>query len=104
MRRPEESKELYDAFGDGPSDSEEEGDERTALKYHESFLDDDEEHQSAGPSRARSPPVYRDSDDQPRREGSGSGAGSAAELVEGSTSGSGSWQDAADDMRPDESR
>lgn len=105
-RRAEESKELYDAFGDGPSDSEDEADERTALKYHESFLDDDDEPRAsgsgsrAGPSGAQTPeggaaeadadapPAYRDSEDN-----------SAPELVGESSASASSWQDAADDIR-----
>ncbi|WVO14735.1 hypothetical protein L204_102373 [Cryptococcus depauperatus] len=35
------TKDLYDAFGDGPSD-ESDDDERAALKYHDDFLEDDD--------------------------------------------------------------
>lgn len=102
-RRAEEAKELYDAFGDGPSDDDSD-DERAALRYHDSFLDDDEPHASGsgtsgklshdddddgGNKKARDddePPAYRDDDEAgtPPAESAGS---------------SGSWQDAALDVR-----
>lgn len=98
-RRAEEAKELYDAFGDGPSDDDSD-DERAALRYHDSFLEDDEPQASgSGTSGKLSheeggkdvrdddlPPAYRDEDDAgtPRGESAGS---------------SSSWQDAADDVR-----
>jgi kexin len=80
------SKDLYDAFGDGPSDESEDDDapETGALRYHDDFLDDEGDER-----RSR-----EEEDDQPERqversEAIGSGSGS-----------SGSWQDAADEVRP----
>jgi kexin len=99
------TKELYDAFGDGPSDdSEDDGlDERTALRYHDDFLDDEDGHEHAhGHDEGRHPPEYRD---EPEEKSSGSGSGGSGAGAEGrggdaSQSGTGSsssWQDAADE-------
>lgn len=105
MRREGESKELYDAFGDGPSDeSDDEVDEHTALRYHDSFLDDhDGEDEDATPQASGSgsrtaagePPAYHDDDEGE----SANTTSSPAELVQSTSSGS--WQDAADDVRRD---
>lgn len=120
--RKEESKELYDAFGDGPSDSEGE-DETTALRYHDRFLDDDDEHDDAphasgsgsgsgaasgaGSRELGDPPAYYDEDADEEVAGKGkgkspsrspAGSGSPAELVGASNTSSSSWQDAADDV------
>ena len=91
------SKELYDAFGDGPSDESDDdregaGDveERMALKYHDDFLGDDD------PASA-DPPEYRDEPDV--RGGKGRGASTGGRMGGESTSGSSSsWQDAAEDV------
>lgn len=103
------TKELYDAFGDGPSDEDdsEAGDdvrlnESTALRYHDDFLDDGEgEGDGDGATRGQS--TYTDDDDMPAREevgaASGSGRGAAAQGSNSGSSGSGSWQDAAEDVR-----
>lgn len=88
------SKELYDAFGDGPSDESDldtPGDERTALRYHDDFLGDDEDH----------PPTYKDEPDGKDARGEGSGTRAGTPRREGDTShsgSSGSWQDAADEV------
>lgn len=111
MKREGESKELYDAFGDGPSDeSDDEGNEATALRYHDSFLDDGDDedgtpHASGSGGAGRSdeggfpnPPAYRDDDEAE----SPNTTSSPAELVRaGESTSSGSWQDAADDVRRD---
>ncbi|ORY21423.1 peptidase S8/S53 domain-containing protein [Naematelia encephala] len=83
-----QSKELYDAFGDGPSDEDESDDdggrvsERTGLRYHDDFLDDEEGEGHDGP------PAYRD--EPAETEGA-----KAGESASGSSS---SWQDAAEDV------
>ncbi|KAL1411825.1 pheromone processing endoprotease [Vanrija albida] len=110
-RTSPESKELYDAFGDGPSDDESDAgaNESTALRYHDSFLEDDEDHtphaggSGGGSHDAHEPPAYRDDEDQPPREPSSpEGTSTPAELIAGeSNTSSGSWQDAGDeDVRP----
>ncbi|KAK4684623.1 kexin, partial [Tremellales sp. Uapishka_1] len=83
------SKELYDAFGDGPSDDEDEdgeegADERTALRYHDDFLGDDDGEPSA--------PKYKDEPEPEKKD--------KEKEVEGeeSTASSSSWQDAAEDV------
>ncbi|KAL7418561.1 pheromone processing endoprotease [Cryptotrichosporon argae] len=79
--KEDEAKELYDAFGDGPSDDDEdeEGlDERTALQYHDDFLEDEE-----------TPAA---------RKASTSGATSPAQQAGGSNGSSGSWHDAGEDV------
>lgn len=91
------TKDLYDAFGDGPSDEDDDNDDDeggggVGLRYHDSFLDD-EDAVSPGPrGRGRGsaegsgsgsgPPEY----DEPRREHGGDRASGS----------SGSWQDAAE--------
>jgi kexin len=97
------SKDLYDAFGDGPSDeSDDEGDgrlnESAALRYHDDFLEDEGE-DGRGDVKGQAGYDVVD-DDQPEREaGSGSGPSGTRE-AHGSRSGSsGSWQDAADEAR-----
>ncbi|BEI93863.1 uncharacterized protein CcaverHIS019_0603220 [Cutaneotrichosporon cavernicola] len=112
-RRAEESKELYDAFGDGPSDDE--ADETTALRYHERFLEDDDEHEpeasgsgsghhehAGDPEKA----AFFDADEadkeeaiegkSPARSSTGSPRATSP-LVEPSNISSSSWQDAVDD-------
>jgi kexin len=99
----EESKELYDAFGDGPSDSEDEED-REGLRYHDDFLADDDEHHHPHASGSGRRSVEADPEKRslggdvtpPRLQ-----TPSHDDLVgagESNTS-SGSWQDAADDVR-----
>lgn len=98
----EESKELYDAFGDGPSDSEDEADEHTALRYHDDFLQDEDDHPHASGSGGGSHEdhgdeklrVSGDGDATPPRIGSPAVGG-----IGESNASSGSWQDAADEMR-----
>jgi kexin len=90
------SKELYDAFGDGPSDESDDDDrlnQSTALKYHDDFLEDEgDERRSPVPRQGG----FED-DDQPERQG---GESSTRLEARGSRSGSsGSWQDAADEVR-----
>jgi kexin len=91
------SKDLYDAFGDGPSDeSDDEGDgrlnESAALRYHDDFLEDEGD-DGRGDVKGQARYDVED-DDQPERESGPSGAREA----HGSRSGSsGSWQDAADE-------
>jgi kexin len=112
--RAEESKELYDAFGDGPSDDED--DETTALRYHDRFLEDDEPEASGSGSRERAgdeyagsrdePPAYFDADEE-EAEGKGKGKSPArsgstspavvSPVIGASNTSSSSWQDAADD-------
>lgn len=103
-KRAEESKELYDAFGDGPSDDED--DETTALRYHDRFLDDEDEPEASGSgSRERAdegePPAYSDDEGKgkgksPARSGSTSPA-VVSPVIGASNTSSSSWQDAADD-------
>lgn len=95
------SKELYDAFGDGPSDESDDGDrgdERTALRYHDDFLGDEED----VPERA--PPVYRDDPEtvkgEGRGEGSGTREGTPLRDVNSQSGSSSSWQDAAEEVPP----
>jgi kexin len=101
------SKELYDAFGDGPSDDSESDDGadgkggRAGLRYHDNFLEDEGEEREE----------YTDDNDQPERLESGTlaaergGSGTASRSRsprEGQGSGSASsesWQDAAEDLR-----
>jgi kexin len=111
-RGAEESKELYDAFGDGPSDSEDDED-REGLGYHDDFLHDEDEHSplasgsgtrrsgdvGAGASGSRSKPrtpVLADHEDgdatPPRSQSPAAGQ---------SNTSSSSWTDAADDARRD---
>lgn len=97
-------KELYDAFGDGPSDeSDNEGDdarldERAALRYHDDFLEDEGEERRSKDERGQG--GYEVDDDLPAREEGGAstsaGRGGAHESRSGS---SGSWQDATEDAR-----
>jgi len=95
------TKDLYDAFGDGPSDdSEDEGGaeaERTALRYHDDFLGDGDDDEG----RAE-PHAYRDEPQDRGRRGDVDALGGdeeGAALGVGSNSGSsGSWQDAAEDV------
>jgi kexin len=92
---PAGSKELYDAFGDGPSDESDEDDdgklgESTTLRYHDDFLEDEgnrDEHDEGD-------------DDQPAREtvGASTSAG-RVETHESRSGSSGSWQDAAEEAR-----
>ncbi|WWC96813.1 hypothetical protein V866_003688 [Kwoniella sp. B9012] len=98
------SKELYDAFGDGPSDSEddESGDETTGLRYHDDFLEDDgEEHGHGHGSRTVPETEYKD--DPEAEAGSPDEKGKMKEAAATtSASGSGSsssWQDAAEDVK-----
>lgn len=95
------SKELYDAFGDGPSDDSDDGeggDERTALRYHDDFLGDEDD----DPERA--PPVYRDEPEigkeRSRAEGSGTREGTPLREVNSQSGSSSSWQDAAEEVPP----
>ena len=95
------SKELYDAFGDGPSDSEDEligEDEPTALRYHDEFLGDEEDEDGEeGASRGVQGGYRDDVDDEiegVHEEGQETGASGSAG---GSGSGSsGSWEDAGE--------
>ncbi|WRT65817.1 uncharacterized protein IL334_002766 [Kwoniella shivajii] len=95
------SKELYDAFGDGPSDDESDGDdERTALRYHDDFLEDEgDDHARGHPSRATGQGQYKD---VPQTEEQGTPkqtTTSATANTSASGSGSsGSWQDAAEEI------
>ena len=111
------SKELYDAFGDGPSDESEDEhdrdglDERTALRYHDDFLGDDD-------PTSGEPPGYSDDPDgkgesgESGEPGGGTGEGGAGEGGAGeggagharrvererNSGSSSSWQDAAEDV------
>ena len=104
------SKELYDAFGDGPSDESDLDDspgldERTALRYHDDFLEDD--------PRSADPPSYRDEPEKRDETGSGGSGGSGRSGVsardsvqrdgrrgegESNSGSSSSWQDATEDV------
>jgi kexin len=99
------SKDLYDAFGDGPSDESDNDDddgrlnESAALRYHDDFLEDDgEERRSADVRGQDGYGEDDDDDDQPERQ---EGEPSSARLdAHDSRSGSsGSWQDAGDEAR-----
>jgi kexin len=92
------SKDLYDAFGDGPSDESDDDDDRrlnesTSLKYHDDFLEDEGED---GGGNVKRQAGYED-DDQPERE---AGSSARVEAHDSHSGSSGSWQDAADDARP----
>ena len=95
------SKELYDAFGDGPSDEsddDEDGratDERTALRYHDDFLGDDDP-ASADPPEYRDEPEGGGGEGKRREEGTGRKPEGEGNSNSGSSS---SWQDAAEDVR-----
>jgi kexin len=106
------TKDLYDAFGDGPSDESDLEDdgrltEATGLRYHDDFLEDDGEgegNDTRRSSRDNRAPVYDvdDDDDQPEREAlgtGGSGSGSGQQQIGSNSGSSGSWQDAAEDAR-----
>jgi kexin len=98
------TKELYDAFGDGPSDDESDDglNERTALRYHDEFLDD-EEHQEGGQV---DPAQYRDEPHAGSAGGSGGGEekeerkeqDDVGRRTESHAGSSGSWEDAAEDV------
>ena len=85
------SKELYDAFGDGPSDDsdDERGGENTALRYHDEFLGDDEDEGQ--------PPRYKDEPSE-RAGGSGTREGTPKRDLESHSGSTGSWQDAAEEV------
>lgn len=104
------TKDLYDAFGDGPSDEDDLSDDGDAdggeagvgLRYHDSFLEDEE----AGSPVVRGGRVldeekvaegsaYRDDDDLPPRETREEDKDGEASGASGS---SGSWQDAAEEV------
>lgn len=107
------TKDLYDAFGDGPSDESDQEDdgrlnEATGLRYHDDFLEDDGEGDNERRSSRdnRAPAYDEDDDDQPEREtgatrgsgsGSGSGNGNGRQQIGSNSGSSGSWQDAAED-------
>ncbi|WWC88034.1 uncharacterized protein L201_002937 [Kwoniella dendrophila CBS 6074] len=93
------SKELYDAFGDGPSDSEDDDDdERTGLRYHDDFLEDDggDDHTH---THRQLDTEYKDEPDSPTDKGKTKESTTATTTTSASGSGSsGSWQDAAEDV------
>lgn len=91
------SKELYDAFGDGPSDESDldTPGERTALRYHDDFLGDDEDHP---PGYRDEPEGARDGSAQGRAEGSGTREGTPRREGDSHSGSTGSWQDAAEEV------
>lgn len=96
------SKDLYDAFGDGPSDDEDDEDdegtnEQTALRYHDDFLGDDD----VSPGVGEKLPKYRDTGAEAEGEAHTDVDEEVSRPIGGidSTSGSSSsWQDAAEDI------
>ncbi|OWZ26316.1 kexin [Cryptococcus neoformans Tu259-1] len=93
------TKDLYDAFGDGPSDDEEEDlDERTALRYHDGFLEDDELNEEGPKTEYKDEPepeTFKDGEEAAETKDKGKGKGpSEGESGSGSSS---SWQDAAEE-------
>ncbi|WVR03717.1 hypothetical protein IAU60_000712 [Kwoniella sp. DSM 27419] len=91
------TKELYDAFGDGPSDDESEG-ETAALRYHDDFLGDDD-HDGAEETHLRSKRSSEGAEYKDEPEEEGAEVGDKGKRKEESASGSsGSWQDAAEDV------
>ncbi|WVQ93527.1 hypothetical protein IAU59_000601 [Kwoniella sp. CBS 9459] len=105
------TKELYDAFGDGPSDEEsDDQDETTALRYHDDFLGDDEDHDhdhghghpghGSGSATRGLESEYRDEPDTEDGEGEEGGVDKGKRKEESGSGSSGSWQDAADDVPP----
>lgn len=82
-----QSKDLYDAFGDGPSD---ESDDDERVGYHDGFLDDEDEGEYRD-KPASSGPAKREEREE-REEGKGDSANQ-------STTSSGSWLDTADDLK-----
>ncbi|OCF31165.1 kexin [Kwoniella heveanensis BCC8398] len=102
------TKELYDAFGDGPSDDESDvdQDENTALRYHDDFLGDDEDHEHHGGSGSGSATKGMESEykDEPDNEdgdgdeGEAEGVDKGKRKEESGSGSSGSWQDAAEDV------
>lgn len=94
------TKDLYDAFGDGPSDEEEDDlDERTALRFHDGFLEDNEPNEEEGPKTEYrdepEPETLRDEEEAVGTKDKGKGKGpSEGESGSGSSS---SWQDAAEE-------
>ncbi|TYJ56245.1 hypothetical protein B9479_003090 [Cryptococcus floricola] len=97
------TKELYDAFGDGPSSDEDEGDddgldERTALRYHDDFLEDDDPRsgQLSGVPKTE----YRDEPEAEEGEVKvDKGKGKAKADGESGSGSSSSWQDADEEAR-----
>ncbi|WVF65893.1 hypothetical protein IAT40_000630 [Kwoniella sp. CBS 6097] len=102
------TKELYDAFGDGPSDEEsDDQDETTALRYHDDFLGDDEDHEhhetGSGAGGRGMESEYKDEPEIEDGEGEGeegSGLDKGKRKEESGSGSSGSWQDAAEDVPP----
>ncbi|KAK8861683.1 hypothetical protein IAR55_002506 [Kwoniella newhampshirensis] len=93
------SKDLYDAFGDGPSDEDDEdsADEQTALRYHDDFLgDDDEHHTTTVKAEYKDEPEIEPAAEK-GLEGKDKGKNKAGE-GESASGSSGSWQDAAEDV------
>jgi len=87
------SKELYDAFGDGPSDDSDDGrgsDEGAALRYHDDFLGDDEHDEDRSPGLSG----YRDEPEDRHGERSGT----PQRDLRSQSGSSSSWQDAAEDV------
>ncbi|WWD16394.1 hypothetical protein CI109_100820 [Kwoniella shandongensis] len=94
------SKELYDAFGDGPSDEEDDedsADERSALRYHDDFLGDDDEHSPTTKTEYKDDPEPESAEKGEEEGKSDKGKGKAGE-GESASGSSGSWQDAAEDV------
>jgi len=90
------SKELYDAFGDGPSDDSDDGrddNEGAALRYHDDFLGDDENDGDRSPGL----PGYRDEPEDDVLGKRGEGSGTPQRDLRSQSGSSSSWQDAAED-------
>ena len=90
------SKELYDAFGDGPSDESDDGrgEENAALRYHDDFLGDDEQDEDRSPGL----PGYRDEPEDDGRDALGESSGTPQRDLRSQSGSSSSWQDAAEDV------
>lgn len=87
------SKDLYDAFGDGPSDESDEddgGDERTALRYHDEFLGDDDGDEGR-PSGYKDEPEGESKGEVSTREGT------PKRDLDSHSGSTGSWQDAGEE-------
>jgi kexin len=91
------SKELYDAFGDGPSDESDDGqggDENAALRYHDDFLGDDDQEED-GSSKL---PEYRDEPENRGHDTLGEGSSTPQRDLRSHSGSSSSWQDAAEEV------
>ena len=106
------SKDLYDAFGEeSDEESDDDAGERTALRYHDDFLEDDHDHDLPPREADAQTPQYRDEpEEHPKphqavEEPEHDDDGEKRQRVkrdeaggESASGSSGSWQDAAEEV------